>query len=52
MSILDYMWAKLVLFGIAAAAWGLFCGLTGRELSGRRLPPASDSPNSQDDLPR
>lgn len=26
---------KLILFGIAAFAWGIYCGVTGRDLRGR-----------------
>lgn len=36
MDYIDYMWWKLVAFAVAAFFWGLYCGFTGRELTGRR----------------
>lgn len=34
MDFLDYMWAKLAFFVIAAFVWGIYCGVTGRPLGG------------------
>jgi hypothetical protein len=31
----EYLWAKVVLFGIAAIIWGFYCGKNGLELNGR-----------------
>lgn len=36
MSFLDYLLIKAALFIGAAFVWGIFCGLTGRSLSGAR----------------
>lgn len=35
MSFTAYQIGKLVLFGVAALIWGIYCGLKGRDLSGR-----------------
>lgn len=52
MDFLDYKLGKLALFVVLAGAWGLYCGLTGRDLTGRRKPPASGTQDSQDDQQR
>lgn len=52
MSFLGFKLGKLILFGIAALIWGMYCGATGRDLTGRRVPPAQDHPDSPDDQQR
>lgn len=37
MSIPTFLVVKFAVVVAAAAVWGLFCGLTGRDLSGRRV---------------
>lgn len=52
MSFIGYKFAKLVLFGIAALIWGMYCGATGRDLTGRRVPPGQADQDSPDDQQR
>lgn len=35
MTFTAYQIGKLVLFGVGALIWGIYCGLKGRDLSGR-----------------
>lgn len=35
MTFTAYQLGKLVLFGLGALIWGIYCGLNGRDLSGR-----------------
>lgn len=35
MTFTAYQIGKLLLFGLAALVWGIYCGLKGRDLSGR-----------------
>lgn len=35
MTFTTYQIGKLVVFGLAALVWGIYCGLTGRDLRGR-----------------
>lgn len=35
MTFTTYQIGKLLLFGIGALVWGIYCGLKGRDLSGR-----------------
>lgn len=52
MTFLGFKLGKLILFALLAGAWGLYCGLTGRDLTGRRVPPTQDHPDSPDDQQR
>ena len=50
MSFLGFKLGKLILFGIGALIWGMWCGATGRDLTGRRVqqgPADQDSPDDQ-----
>ena len=46
MTFTDYMFLKLALFTIAAFVWGLYCGLTGRDMATGQ-PPGRAPPDSQ-----
>lgn len=48
MSYVDYLWLKVIVFGIAALIWGGYCGWTGRELNGRKrsAQPAQKDPRA------
>ena len=37
MDLTDYMLWKLAVLTVLAFVWGMFCGLTGRSLSGEKL---------------
>jgi hypothetical protein len=52
MTFLGFKLGKLILFGIAAFAWGWYCSATGRDLTGRRKQPESDTPGFPDDQQR
>ena len=52
MTFLGFKLGKLILFAVLAGAWGLYCGLTGRDLTGRRVPPGQADQDSPDDQQR
>lgn len=37
MTFTAYQIGKLAIFGIGALIWGIYCGFTGRDLSGQRV---------------
>ena len=45
----DYLAVKAVIFGIAAFAWGVYCGLHGLEINGR--PPTREPSATEDRQP-
>lgn len=52
MSFLGFKFGKLIIFAVLAGAWGLYCGLTGRDLTGRRQEPGQPHQDLPDDQQR
>ena len=51
MSFTDYMVVKLLVMVFLAFCWGVFCGITGRNLRGEPHAKGSDAPGPQSGSP-